>query len=64
MAGERAGDVSTRVAADSSTVMSLIIRVYSKATNDEVKSRCLDLIDKAKLLGAYGADSVESTFDR
>lgn len=64
LAGERAGDVSTRVAADSSTVMSLIIRVYSKATNDEVKSRCLDLIDKAKLLGAYGADSVESTFDR
>lgn len=64
LAGTSAGDVSTRVSADSSTVINLVIRVYSKATTDEVKSKCLDLIDKAKLLGAYGVDRVEDTFDR
>ena len=64
LAGKNAGDISKRVSFDSSTVISLIIRVYGKAANDEVKSRCLDLIDKANLLGAYGLDSVESTFDR
>ena len=64
LVGKSAGDVSTRIAAGSSTVMSLIIRVYSKATDEKIKSRCLDLIDKAKLLGAYGVDSIESTFDR
>ena len=64
LAGEGAGDISTRVAADSGTVISLVIRVYDRATSDDVKSRCLDLIDKAKLLGAYGVTSVETTFDR
>ena len=64
LVGTSAGGVGTRVAADSSTVIGLVLRVYSKATNDEVKSRCLDLIDKAKLLGAYGVESIESTFDR
>ena len=59
-----AGDEHVRRLADSSTVISLIIREYSKSTNDEVKSRYLDLIDKAILLGAYGVDSVEDTFDR
>ena len=64
LAGASAGDISSRTAADSSTVISLIIRMYSKTTDDEVKSRCLDLIDKAIVLGAYGVDSVEATFDR
>ncbi len=64
LAGKNAGDVSTRMAADSSTIITLIIRVYSKATDDEVKSRCLDLIDKAILLGAYGINNVGSAFDR
>ena len=64
LAGTNAGDVTARVSANSSTVIALVIRVYGKATNDEVKSRCLDLIDKAILLGAYGVDSVEATFDR
>ena len=64
LAGTSAGDVSKRSAADSSTVINLIIRVYGRATSDGVKSKCLDLIDKAILLGAYGVDSVEATFDR
>ena len=64
LAGERAGDISTRVASDSDTVISLIIRVYSKATDEETKNRCLDLIDRAKLLGAYGVANIETTFDR
>ena len=64
LAGKNAGDVSTRMAADSSTIITLTIRVYSKATDDEVKSRCLDLIDKAILLGAYGINNVGSVFDR
>ena len=64
LAGKRAGDISTRVAADSDTVISLVIRVYSKVTDEEMRGRCLDLIDKAKLLGAYGVANVENTFDR
>ena len=64
LVGTNAGDVTARVSADSSTVIGLIIRVYGKANKDEVKSRCLDLIDEAILLGAYGVDSIEATFDR
>ena len=64
LAGTSASDVSTRAAAYSSTVISLIIREYSKATDDEVKSRYLDLIDNAILLGAHGVGSVEAEFDR
>ena len=64
LAGTSAGDISSRTAADSSTVISLVIREYSKETDDEVKLRCLDLIDKALLLGAHGVGSVEAEFDR
>ena len=64
LAGMNTGDETARVSADSSTVIGLAIRVYGRAPNDKVKSRCLDLIDKAILLGAYGVDSVEDTFDR
>ena len=64
LAGTSAGDVRTRTAAYSRIVISLILRVYGKATDDGVKSRCLDLIDKAKLLGADGVDGVEAAFDR
>ena len=48
LAGKRAGDLSTRVATDSDTVIGLVIRVYSRATGEEMKNRCLDLIDRAK----------------
>ncbi len=64
LVGGNAGDVSARASANSEAVITLVIRVYGKATTDEVKSKCLDLIDKAILLGAYGVDSVEDTFDR
>ena len=64
LAGTSAGDVRTRTAAYSRIVISLILRVYGKAANEEVEARCLDLIDKAKLLSADGADGVEATFDR
>ena len=64
LVGASAGDISARESADSSDVMRIIIREYSKTTDDKVRSRCMDLIDKAILLGAYGVDSVEAEFDR
>ena len=30
----------------------------------DLKSKCLDLIDKDILLGAHGVDSIEAEFDR
>ena len=64
LAGKRPGDLSTRVATDSDAVIGLVIRVYSRTTDEEMKNRCLDLIDRAKLLGAYGVANIENTFDR
>lgn len=62
--GAAAGDVSTAAAGDAPTVSKLVIRLYSQSDDDEVKRRCLDLIDQMERLGFYGIDSQLAELDR
>ena len=64
LAAEKTGDLSTAVAGTSSTIAKLIVRVYSRTTDPSVRSRCLDIIDKMSLFGAYGLDVITEEFDR
>jgi HEAT repeat len=62
--GTDASDIRTGVAADAMKVSTLIVRVYSQATDKLLQKRCLDVIDKMMLVGMYGLDEAISTFDR
>ena len=64
LAAAKTGDLSTAVAGTSSTIAKLIVRVYSRTTNPSLRSRCLDLIDKMSIYGAYGLDAITDEFDR
>ena len=45
-------------------LVSLILRIYSNAEDDETKCRCLDLIDTLTLRGAFGLEQEVAAFDR
>ena len=64
LAAEKTGDLSTAVAGTSSAIAKLIVRVYSRTTDPSLRSRCLDIIDKMSLFGAYGLDVITEEFDR
>ena len=64
LAGDKTGDLSTAVAGTSSTIAKLIVRVYSRSTDLSQRSRCLDVIDKMSLFGAYGLEAITAEFDR
>ena len=62
--GHDAGDMRTGAALGSTQLSKLIVRAYSGAHNPEIKTRCLDLIDKMVLLRALGLDEVTAEFER
>ena len=62
--GQDAGDLRTGAAAGSTHLAKLVVRAYSGATNESVKSRCLDLIDQMVLLRALGMDDATAEFER
>ena len=62
--GQDAGDLRTGAASGSMHLAKLVVRAYSGATNESVKSRCLDLIDKMVLLRALGLDDATAEFER
>ena len=62
--GQDAGDLRTSAAAGSTYLAKLVVRAYSGATDESVKSRCLDLIDKMVLLRALGLDDATAEFER
>ena len=64
LAAGRTGDISTAVAGTSGAIAKLIVREYSRTTDPTLRSRCLDLIDKMSLFGAYGLDVITEEFDR
>ena len=64
LADEETSDVSTATAGTSSTVASLIARVYSHTTDPTVRARCLDIVDRMALHRAYGLDAITDEFDR
>lgn len=60
VAGLAAGDISTREAGDANTVTKLTLRTYQQGSDDIIRDRSLDLIDKLMELGAYGIhDAIE-----
>ena len=64
LAAGKTGDISTAVAGTSDTIAKLIVRVYSRTTDQSLRSRCLDSIDKMSLFRAYGLDVITEAFDR
>ena len=62
--GQDAGDFRTSAAAGSMHLAKLVVRAYSGATNQSVKSRCLDLIDQMVLLRALGLDDATAEYER
>jgi hypothetical protein len=53
LASHQLGDVRTRHAATSSSIISVVLRLYRQG-DDDTRRRCLDLIDELTLAGAYG----------
>jgi hypothetical protein len=63
--GISAGDIRTGAAGESDTISKLIIRVYSQSQADEnIESRCLDIIDRMAQIRAYGLSKALSLFER
>ncbi len=54
-AGPKLGDLSSRHASTSTTIVSLVLRLYRDAQQD-TRLRCLDLIDRLCELRAYGLE--------
>ena len=64
LTGAELSDMSTGVAGTSGSMVKLVTRVYSRATDPAVKSHCLDIIDRMTVLAAYGLDTIAEEFDR
>ena len=64
LAADKTGDISTAVAGTSNAIAKLIVRVYSRTTDPSLRSRCLDIIDKMSVFGAYGLEAITEEFDR
>ena len=64
VAGLAAADVSTREAGDASTVIKLTLRAYQQSSDEAIRARSLDLIDKLMEHGAYGINDALEEFER
>jgi hypothetical protein len=64
MAGATVGDIRTRHAADVGDVSELVVRVYSQASEPEIRESCLDLIDRMSAMQSYGLESALAAFER
>jgi hypothetical protein len=59
-----AGDIRTGHAADADIVCRLIVRVYSQTRDNELQTRCLDVIDRMAHTRAFGFEKVLALYDR
>ena len=64
IAGSEAGDVTQGAAFEASTFSELVLRAYASATERDVISRCLDMIDRLLEAAAYGIDKPLQEYDR
>ena len=64
VAGLAAGDISTREAGDADTVIKLTLRTYQQSSDDSIRARSLDLIDRLMEFGAYGIYDTLEEIDR
>ncbi len=49
---------------DTRSVAILVVRAYSQTADAQIKTRCLDLIDRMHILGIYGLERVMEDIDR
>lgn len=61
---DEVGDISTRAAGDVREIGELLLRTYSQSTDQDVRSRTLDLIDELLSLQAYGIADLVSAAER
>lgn len=59
-----AGDMPDLNAIDARTTANLVVRAYSQTTDGQIRSRCLDLIDRMYVMGVYHLDRVMEDIDR
>ena len=52
--GAEGGDISTAAAGEASNVSNVVFRLYEQTQSDDVRRRCLDLIDRMIRLSFYG----------
>ena len=64
VAGLAAGDISTREAGDADTVIKLTLRTYQQSSDDTIRARNLNLVDKLMEFGAYGIHDAIEEVDR
>ena len=64
IAGLAAGDIQTSEAGDANTVIKLTLRTYQQGSDEALRARCLDLIDKLMQNGAYGIHDALEEFER
>lgn len=62
--GQAAGDMRSRAAGDADRLSELIIRAYHQASDDKVRTRCLDTIDNLLRVGAFRLQRALLKFDR
>lgn len=62
--GSSAGDIRTRSAADANTISQLLIRVYSQSKDQDLRSLCLDLIDRMAQMEVYGLQEALTLYER
>ena len=64
IAGLAAADISTRESFDADTVIKLTLRTYQQSSEEAIRARSLDLIDKLMEQGAHGIGDALEDFER
>ena len=62
--GFAAEDMPNMNVTDTGSVANLVVRAYSQTSDQQIKTRCLNLIDRMHVLGTYGLDRVMEDLDR
>ena len=63
-AGPASSDIGTGTAFSADSVTKLTLRIYQQSTDDTIRARCLNLIDKLMENSAYGIDETLENFER
>ena len=64
IAGLASSDIGTGTAWSADTVTKLTLRIYQQSTEDTIRARSLNLIDKLMKNSAYGINEALETFER
>ena len=64
VAGLATADISTRESGDANFVIKLTLRTYQQSSDEKIRARSLDLIDKLMENGAYGINDALEEFER